>query len=164
MDWQKFLERESGIHELSTEQTETLLSALFSSEKAPLNQAPLNQVQLSVKLSISEAAVKQRLGEIYKKFGNSFPQLVDQKGAGKLEILCTKLKQKYYQLPQPVPDSSPYPEEFRSLIEEKIRTFCGRQFVFDAFQQFITENPCGYFTIIGDAGMGKSSIAAKYAS
>ena len=164
MDWQKFLERESGIHELSTEQTETLLSALFSSEKAPLNQAPLNQVQLSVKLSISEAAVKQRLGEIYKKFGNSFPQLVDQKGAGKLEILCTKLKQKYYQLPQPVPDSSPYPEEFRSLIEEKIRTFCGRRFVFDAFQQFITENPCGYFTIIGDAGMGKSSIAAKYAS
>lgn len=56
------------------------------------------------------------------------------------------------------------PPEFESLIAEKIKTFCGRQFVFDAFQQFITENPCGYFTIIGDAGMGKSSIAAKYAS
>ena len=56
------------------------------------------------------------------------------------------------------------PPEFESLIEEKIKTFCGRRFVFDTFQQFITENPCGYFTIIGDAGMGKSSIAAKYAS
>ena len=56
------------------------------------------------------------------------------------------------------------PPEFESLIAEKIKTFCGRQFVFDAFQQFITANPCGYFTIIGDAGMGKSSIAAKYAS
>ncbi|WP_445305312.1 MULTISPECIES: NACHT domain-containing protein [unclassified Microcoleus] len=56
------------------------------------------------------------------------------------------------------------PPEFESLIAEKIKTFCGRQFVFKAFQQFITENPCGYFTIIGDAGMGKSSIVAKYAS
>ncbi len=56
------------------------------------------------------------------------------------------------------------PPEFESLITEKIKTFCGRQFVFDAFKQFITTNPCGYFTIIGDAGMGKSSIAAKYAS
>jgi len=56
------------------------------------------------------------------------------------------------------------PPEFESLIAEKIKTFCGRQFVFDAFQQFITENPHGYFIIIGDAGMGKSSIVAKYVS
>ena len=56
------------------------------------------------------------------------------------------------------------PPEFESLIAEKIKIFCGRQFVFDAFQQFINENPHGYFTIIGDAGMGKSSIVAKYAS
>ncbi|MEO6859962.1 MAG: transcriptional regulator, partial [Microcoleus sp.] len=56
------------------------------------------------------------------------------------------------------------PPEFESLIAEKIKTFCGRQFVFKAFQDFITENPHGYFTIIGDAGMGKSSIVAKYVS
>jgi lambda repressor-like predicted transcriptional regulator len=56
------------------------------------------------------------------------------------------------------------PPEFESLIAEKIKTFCGRQFVFDAFQQFITENPHGYFIIIGDAGMGKTSIVAKYVS
>ena len=157
MDWQEFLKGESAMRELSMEQTETLLTALFSPDKSPLNQA-----QLSVKFNISEAAVKQRLGEIYKKFGNSFHQLVDQRGAGKLEILHTKLKQKYYQPSQPVSDSSPYPEEFRSLIEEKIRTFCGRRFVFDTFQEFINANPHGYFTIVGDAGMGKSSIAAKY--
>jgi hypothetical protein len=59
---------------------------------------------------------------------------------------------------------NPLPPEFESLIAEKIKTFCGRKFVFDAFQQFITENSHGYFTIIGDAGMGKSSIIAKYAS
>ena len=137
------------------EQTETLL-ALFSSEIAHLNQ-----IELSVELSISEATVKQRMGEIYKKFSASFPELANHEGAGKLRILHPKLKQKYYQL-SPASDSSPYPEEFRSLIEEKIRTFCGRRFVFDTFQEFITANPHGYFTIVGDAGMGKSSIAAKY--
>jgi len=164
MDWQEFLKGESGRHGLSTKQTDTLLAALFSPEKEPLSQP-----QLSVKLHITDATVKQRMGEIYKKFENSFGQLVNQKGAGKLEILYNNLKQKYYQKPEPVvvtpvSNLSPYPEEFRSLIEEKIRTFCGRQFVFKAFQQFITENPCGYFTIIGDAGMGKSSILAKYVS
>jgi hypothetical protein len=164
MDWQEFLKGESGRHGLDIKPTETLLAALFSPDKLPLNQA-----QLSVQFSISEATVKQRLGEIYKKFENSFPELSDQQGAGKLKILHTKLKQKYYQPSAPLvvtqdSDSLPYPEEFRSLIEEKIRTFCGRRFVFDAFQQFITANPHGYFTIIGDAGMGKSSITAKYVS
>jgi hypothetical protein len=155
MDWQEFLRRESGTHGLSMEQTDTLLAALFSPEREPRNQA-----QLSVELSISEATVKQRMGVIYKRFANSFPQLVDQNGAGKLDILFIKLKQKYY--PKPDPVVAAYPEEFRSLIEEKIRRFCGRQFVFETFQQFITENPHGYFTIVGDAGMGKSSIVAKY--
>jgi hypothetical protein len=164
MDWQEFLRSESGTHGLSMEQKDTLLAALFSPERAALNKA-----QLSVKFSISEAAVTQRLGEIYKKFSKSFPELCDQQGAGKLKILQTKLIQKYYQGSQPVvatqaSNSSPYPEEFISIIEEKIRRFCGRQFVFETFQQFITENPHGYFTIVGDAGMGKSSIVAKYVS
>jgi len=164
MDWQEFLRGECGRHGLSMEQTETLLAALFSPDNFPLNQA-----QLSIKFSIAEATVSQRMGQIYRKFGKSFPQLLDQKGAGKLDILCTKLKEKYYQQPEPVvatpdPNSSPYPEEFISIIEEKIRRFCGRGFVFETFQQFITENPHGYFTIVGDAGMGKSSIVAKYVS
>jgi hypothetical protein len=164
MDWQEFIKGESGIHELSTEQTETLLAALFSPEKAALNQT-----QLELKLNTSDDNVKKRLGEIYKKFSKSFPELASQQGAGKLRNLHIKLKQKYYQPSQPVvatqvSNLSPYPEEFRSLIEEKIRTFCGRRFVFDNFQQFITKNPHGYFTIIGDAGMGKSSIVAKYVS
>lgn len=54
------------------------------------------------------------------------------------------------------------PSEFNSLINEKIKSFCGRQFVFDVFSNFINNNTKGYFTVIGDAGMGKSSIAAKY--
>ncbi len=65
---------------------------------------------------------------------------------------------------QPYPDWNldEYPEEFKPLIKEKIRSFCGREFVFQAFAQFLKNNSKGYFTVIGDAGMGKSAIAAKY--
>jgi len=162
MDWQKFLKRESGTHGLSTKQTDTLLAALFCPEKEPLSER-----QLSVKLNITEATVKQRKGEIYKKFENSFGQLVDQNGAGKLEILYNNLKQKYYQKPEPVvvtpvSNLSPYPEEFRALIEDKNKTFFGREFVFKAFEKFISTNAKGYFILEGYAGMGKTSLAAKY--
>lgn len=54
------------------------------------------------------------------------------------------------------------PQEFEALIQEKIARFCGRQFVFEAFEKFLQENNSGYFTVVGDAGMGKSAIAAKY--
>ncbi|WP_333253696.1 ATP-binding protein [Microcoleus sp. S13_C5] len=139
------------------EHTETLLAALSSPEREPLNH-----VQLSGKFNIAEATVKQRLREIYSSFSASFPELDHHAGAGKLRILRARLIQKYYQPSQPV--VAPYPEEFISIIEEKIRRFCGRQFVFETFEQFITDNPHGYFTIVGDAGMGKSSIVAKYVS
>src|SRR4028118_522279 len=54
------------------------------------------------------------------------------------------------------------PPEFEPVIKEKIKAFCGRQFVFAAFEQFINTKPNGYFTVVGDAGMGKSALAAKY--
>ncbi len=55
-----------------------------------------------------------------------------------------------------------YPAEFKSLIVEKIKGFCGREFVFEEFENFINKNSNGYFTVVGDAGMGKTAIAAKY--
>jgi hypothetical protein len=137
------------------EQKETLLVALFSPEREPLNY-----VELSGRFTIVEATVRQRMREIYRRFSASFPELAHHQGAGKLKILHTRLIQRYYQPSQPV--VPPYPEEFITLIEEKIRRFCGRGFVFETFEQFITDNPHGYFTIVGDAGMGKSSIVAKY--
>lgn len=62
------------------------------------------------------------------------------------------------------PQMASFPPEFKSLIDEKIRNFCGRQFVFEAFNAFIKSCINGYFTLVGDAGMGKSAIAAKYVS
>jgi transcriptional regulator with XRE-family HTH domain len=54
------------------------------------------------------------------------------------------------------------PDDFRALILEKTKNFCGRELVFQRFEQFCQEKSNGYFTVVGDAGMGKSSIAAKY--
>ncbi|MDB9467828.1 hypothetical protein [Dolichospermum circinale] len=52
--------------------------------------------------------------------------------------------------------------EFQTVIDDKTKLFCGRKFVFNAINQFIKDHKNGYFTILGDAGMGKSAIAAKY--
>ncbi|WP_246162587.1 NACHT domain-containing protein [Brasilonema sennae] len=61
-----------------------------------------------------------------------------------------------------ISEYSPYPKEFQALIQNKIESFRGREFVFKQIQQFIDRNSNGYFTIVGDAGMGKSTIAAKF--
>jgi hypothetical protein len=75
--------------------------------------------------------------------------------------VAKKTKSKEFE-PFPEWNLDEYSAEFKSLIKEKIRSFCGRQFVFDAFKQFCNKNRSGYFTVLGDAGMGKSTIAAKY--
>jgi serine/threonine-protein kinase len=54
------------------------------------------------------------------------------------------------------------PTQFQSLIADKTGGFVGRKYVFDAIESFLTNNPKGYFTIMGDPGMGKSAILAKY--
>jgi hypothetical protein len=59
-------------------------------------------------------------------------------------------------------NSLSYPIEFERLIKDKTESFCGRKFVFDAIEDFFSNNLNGYFTVVGDAGMGKSAIAAKY--
>ena len=52
--------------------------------------------------------------------------------------------------------------QFQSLIADKTDGFVGREYIFDAIEAFISNNPKGYFTIIGDPGQGKSAILAKY--
>lgn len=49
-----------------------------------------------------------------------------------------------------------------AIIASKLEGFVGRKYVFSAISQFINTKPNGYFTIIGDPGMGKSAILAKY--
>jgi len=50
---------------------------------------------------------------------------------------------------------------FKTLMDNKLRHFVGRQFVFDAIDEFIKNNSSGYFIIRAAPGMGKSSLMAK---
>lgn len=64
--------------------------------------------------------------------------------------------------PYPDWDLDVLPKEFKALILDRTHLFCGRKFVFEAFNNFLQTKNKGYFTVIGDPGMGKSAIASKY--
>ena len=50
---------------------------------------------------------------------------------------------------------------FDALMADKLQGFVGRQFVFDALDEFVKNNPSGYFIIRGAPGIGKSALMAK---
>jgi hypothetical protein len=50
---------------------------------------------------------------------------------------------------------------FTTLIEEKTKGFVGRQFVFDALNEFTQQTASGYFIIKGEPGIGKSALIAR---
>ena len=125
--------------------------------KESYKQANLTIEELAAKANVSQDTIKRLLGT--KECINGVERRQVTQIAKALGIEPTDIVD-----PKDWNAENTLPPEFESLIAEKIKTFCGRQFVFKAFQDFIKENPHGYFTIIGDAGMGKSSIVAKYVS
>ena len=50
---------------------------------------------------------------------------------------------------------------FIPLIADKTEGFVGRQFVFDAFDEFLQKNKSGYFVIQGEPGIGKTALLAQ---
>ncbi|BAY76415.1 hypothetical protein NIES25_28640 [Nostoc linckia NIES-25] len=120
-----------------------------------IKQAQLTQEKLASNTHVSVDTIKRLLG--VKPAPNGVERWVVKSIANHLNInpLDIVAPQDWYQNLQLL-------QEFEVLIQEKIRSFCGRKFVFDAFKNFLNKYPKGYFTVIGDAGMGKSAIAAKY--
>lgn len=120
-------------------------------------EANLTILKLAEKTKVSEDTIKRLLGT--KECPNGVERWSVINIAKVLGIKPTDIVD-----PKDWEGNNTLPPEFESLITEKTKNFCGRRFVFNTFEQFITDNPCGYFTVIGDAGMGKSSIVAKYIS
>lgn len=123
--------------------------------KQAYKEPKLTQEELAQKANVSVDTVKRLLGT--KECPNGVERLAVINIAKVLNIKPTDIVD-----PKDWNPHQQLPLEFEPLIKEKIKAFCGRKFVFDAFEQFLNTNPNGYFTVVGDAGMGKSAIAAKY--
>ncbi|NEO31956.1 MAG: hypothetical protein F6K36_16270 [Symploca sp. SIO3C6] len=123
--------------------------------KQAYKDARLTQEQLAQQAHVSVDTVKRLLGT------KPCPKGVERRAvtniAKTLNIKATDLVDPKDWYPQ-----QQLPPEFERLIHEKTQLFCGRKFVFDAIEDFFSQHLHGYFTIIGDPGMGKSAIAAKY--
>ncbi|MEM7349432.1 MAG: CHAT domain-containing protein [Acidobacteriota bacterium] len=67
--------------------------------------------------------------------------------------------------PEPAEESaaSPPPASatFGDLVASVTRDFVGREHVFQAIDTFVASNPCGYFLIEGDPGVGKTALLAE---
>ena len=159
MEWLEFLEYIASKHELDPDQTETL-KELFPRPDKP--RVP--QKNVLKKFNISLPGIKKRMQKIYEKLEKSCEELKETDTQGQANILHIYLRQKYLELKGNIPPQKPEKliTGFEPLIEEKTKRFCGRKFVFEAFNNFINENSQGYFTVVGEPGMGKSAIAAKY--
>ena len=117
--------------------------------------AGLNQQTLADQADVSKDTLQRFIGS--KKSPNGVKRSYVRKICKVLKMQPTDIvdKKDWYP-PQQLPP------EFEQLIQDKTHLFCGRQFVFKAIEKFFSNTTHGYFTVIGDAGMGKSAIAAKY--
>ncbi|WP_287255504.1 AAA family ATPase [Moorena sp. SIO4E2] len=123
--------------------------------KQAYKDARLTQEKLAQQANVSVDTVKRLLGT------KDCPHGVERWA---VRNICNVLKIK----PTEIVDRKDWepqhqlPPEFEQLIQDKTHLFCGREFVFKAIETFFSNTAQGYFTVIGDAGMGKSAIAAKY--
>ncbi|MCL1466843.1 AAA family ATPase [Argonema galeatum] len=140
---------------LESDKVQSSAEGKIKLREAYKNKNPkLTIAQLAEKASVSEDTIKRLLGT--KECPNGVERWQVSQIAKVLEIEPTEIVDPKDWYPQQIN------QEFDALIQEKIRRFCGRTFVFDTFEKFLKDNPSGYFTVVGDAGMGKSAIAAKY--
>jgi hypothetical protein len=60
----------------------------------------------------------------------------------------------------PAAPSLPIPVKSETIIQDRIKDFTGRKFVFEAINEFLRTNPKGYFVLEAEPGVGKSAIMA----
>jgi len=60
----------------------------------------------------------------------------------------------------PAAPSLPIPVKSETIIQDRIKDFTGRKFVFEAINEFLRTNRKGYFVLEAEPGVGKSAIMA----
>ncbi|MEG4275147.1 MULTISPECIES: ATP-binding protein [unclassified Microcoleus] len=61
----------------------------------------------------------------------------------------------------PAAPSLPISFKSETIIQDRIKDFTGRKFVFEKINEFLEKNPKGYFVLEAEPGVGKSAIMAK---
>ena len=182
-DWKSFLQEKFFECELTNAEGEAFF---ISFERQNIDKDPAEIAVLVLKGSDEVTALmayKKRMGRVYKKFGmlqdkkDKFKQLRDRLETEYSEWLKNKVsdalspstvamsggKDKVEVLEdQKARSLQALPSQFQALIEDKTKDFVGREYVFTAIENFLSNQPNGYFTIEGDPGMGKSAILAEY--
>ncbi|MEM9544097.1 MAG: helix-turn-helix transcriptional regulator [Cyanobacteria bacterium P01_E01_bin.42] len=123
--------------------------------KQAYKDAKLTQETLAEQAGVSIDTLKRLLGT--KAAPNGVERFAVENIAKVLGLKQTDIVD-----PQEWNPQQQLPLEFEPLIREKTKAFRGRQFVFDELERFMQKYPCGYFTAIADAGMGKTAFAAQY--
>ncbi|WP_315686972.1 AAA family ATPase [Limnospira sp. PMC 1234.20] len=75
---------------------------------------------------------------------------------------CQGLDERFNQLLKTLKGTAAVPADFAAFIEEKTQEFLGREFVFNAIEEFCRRQANGYFIIEADPGVGKSALLARY--
>ena len=107
-------------------------------------------------------------GEIMEKLeavatGQQICQVMAKLGSIEVEIRddlaqIRALLQRYI---DPAAPSLPIPVKSETIIQDRIKDFIGRKFVFEAIDEFLRTNQKGYFVLEAEPGVGKSSIMAE---
>lgn len=131
-------------HNITKAELDTLLPALDDRPGAEIAQ----------QLKISEAAVRKRLGESYRKF-----QIV---GSGNKKL--NKLKQMLlaeYQSRQPRRHESPQQRDWGEAVDDE--DFYGREEQLSELEQWVVRDRCRLIALLGMGGIGKTALAARLA-
>ena len=177
--WQIFLIIEiSRLYELSDTERAILLAKFPNEDSVRTNNEVAEQAIANDKLPCDPETVRRQMWTIYnERFRptedqEGFPGYDNRGSQTKDSEFLAWLKQKYQErwkiqgsqasVTGAIASERGWRSRFQALIEDKTKDFVGREYVFDAIANFLTNQPNGYFIIEGDPGMGKSAILAEY--
>ncbi|MEM7064494.1 MAG: NB-ARC domain-containing protein [Cyanobacteria bacterium P01_B01_bin.77] len=110
----------------------------------------LTTADIAQRLKISDAAVRKRLGEVYRKFG------IERKGPGKLVILRRKLI---------AAQSKSLLVETRKHLDlgnaPRVSSFIGRKKELDTLCTWIRDDHCDLVAVTGISGIGKTTLTLE---
>lgn len=158
MEWVEFLDSVAVKHKLTADHRKTLTTRLDRCNDSKTN------IKIANELNISEALLKKRLGEIYRLFELTCPDIANSGIRGKLEALRACLWQQY-ERQKSQPHNLPLVGIPHTIPLSGTPDFVGRQQDWEWLSAEIqrqTQQPM-IVALAGMGGVGKTELAIQYA-